>query len=124
MQGTEVQPGSRGRRGAALGGAWEGSSGAAWAPSGNADLAAAGFVVLGELLFLGCSLRQKIAFFRKVLGDFLFGKFRSVLLKAGEGVFSLQFLKGCWFSKALHLGFRMFTEAKPRILPPPVSCGG
>lgn len=57
-----------------------------------------------------------MSFFRKVLGDFLFGKFLSVLLKVGEGMFILQFLKGWWFSEALHSRFRMLIEAKPMIL--------
>lgn len=66
----------------------------AWhlSPAGNPELAEfQAFVVLGELLAPGCFLRQKISFFRKVWGDFLFGKFRSILQKMGEGVFILQF---------------------------------
>lgn len=41
------------------------------------------YVVLGEFLVPSCFLGQKISFFRKVWGDFLFGKFWSVLLKVG-----------------------------------------
>lgn len=70
------------------------------------------FVVPGEFLAHGCSLRQKISFFRKALGDLLFGKFWSALLKVGEGLFILQSLKSWWFSEA-------FFEAKPQILSHP-----
>lgn len=58
--------------------------------------------VLGELLDLACSLRQKISFFRKVLGDFLFENFWSDTQKWGRGHFVVQKKKGWWFSEAFH----------------------
>lgn len=71
-------------------------------------------VVPGELLDLAYSLRQKISFFRKLLGDFLFGNFWYVIMKWRRGHFAVKELV---VFPVFHSGLRLLMKTKLARIP-------
>lgn len=69
---------------------------------------------LESLLDLAYSLRQKISFFRKLLGDFLFGNFWYVVMVWRRGHSEAN--KGV-VSQAFHSGLRILRKTKPTSIP-------
>lgn len=70
---------------------------------------------LESLLDLAYSLRQKISFFRKLLGDFLFGNYLSQW--CGGGVILQLTGWWWWFSQSFHSGWKILRKTKPTRIP-------